>query len=239
MHSLPLMRCFGHVVKVEYEQDRNPPPHVRVHVRTQDALIGGTDHEWLQPDASDGVSHLLGRQPLARQSSGLGVPVSACRLRYLDRRGNPMMEELTGAIEERPQGARCACCRDPVLLLERDRVNAERKAKETRVLGRGKEEPPPFTRIGLKAGPSDNRLGKRLHYGEAKVGLGQSLGVRSATAALKQGDEVVTNSGILGTITGITEKIVTLEIDDKVRVKMLKTQVAQVLKGQNPLELVK
>ena len=56
---------------------------------------------------------------------------------------------------------------------------------------------------------------------------------------LKQGDEVVTNSGILGTITGITEKIVTLEIDDKVRVKMLKTQVAQVLKGQNPLELVK
>ena len=56
---------------------------------------------------------------------------------------------------------------------------------------------------------------------------------------LKQGDEVVTNSGILGTITGITEKVVTLEIDDKVRVKMLKTQVAQVLKGQNPLELVK
>ena len=39
---------------------------------------------------------------------------------------------------------------------------------------------------------------------------------------LKHGDEVVTTSGILGTITGITEKVVTLEIADDVRIKILK-----------------
>jgi preprotein translocase subunit YajC len=50
--------------------------------------------------------------------------------------------------------------------------------------------------------------------------------------ALKHGDEVVTTSGILGTITGITEKVVTVEVADKVRVKMLKSQVSQVVKGQ-------
>src|SRR6478735_3250040 len=36
--------------------------------------------------------------------------------------------------------------------------------------------------------------------------------------ALKQGDEVVTTSGMLGTVTGITDKVVTLEVDKDVRV---------------------
>lgn len=49
---------------------------------------------------------------------------------------------------------------------------------------------------------------------------------------LKQGDEVLTTSGILGKITGITEKVVTLEIADDVKVKMLKSQISQVIKGQ-------
>lgn len=49
--------------------------------------------------------------------------------------------------------------------------------------------------------------------------------------ALKHGDEIVTSSGMLGKITGITEKVVTLELADNVRVKMLKNQVSQVLKG--------
>ena len=49
---------------------------------------------------------------------------------------------------------------------------------------------------------------------------------------LKQGDEILTNSGILGTVRGITEKVVTVEIADDVRVKMLKSQVSQVVKGQ-------
>ncbi|MGZ3698928.1 MAG: preprotein translocase subunit YajC [Bdellovibrionota bacterium] len=49
--------------------------------------------------------------------------------------------------------------------------------------------------------------------------------------ALKHGDEVITASGILGTITGITDKVVTVEVADGVRVKMLKSQVSQVVKG--------
>ncbi len=49
--------------------------------------------------------------------------------------------------------------------------------------------------------------------------------------ALKHGDEIVTASGLLGKVTGITDKVVTVEVADDVRVKMLKSQVAQVVKG--------
>ena len=49
--------------------------------------------------------------------------------------------------------------------------------------------------------------------------------------ALKQGDEVLTASGILGRITGITEKVATVEVADNVRIKMLKSQISQVVKG--------
>lgn len=51
-------------------------------------------------------------------------------------------------------------------------------------------------------------------------------------AQLKQGDEVVTSSGILGTIRGVTDKVITLEIADNVKIKILKSQIAQVVKGQ-------
>lgn len=49
---------------------------------------------------------------------------------------------------------------------------------------------------------------------------------------LKQGDEVITTSGILGTIRGQTEKVITLEIADDVKIKILKSQISQVVKGQ-------
>ncbi|MEK6578005.1 MAG: preprotein translocase subunit YajC [Bdellovibrionota bacterium] len=51
-------------------------------------------------------------------------------------------------------------------------------------------------------------------------------------STLKHGDEIVTASGILGKITGITDKVVTLEVANDVRLKMMKSQVAQVIKGQ-------
>lgn len=44
--------------------------------------------------------------------------------------------------------------------------------------------------------------------------------------ALKRGDEVITQSGILGKIEGMTERFVTLEIADGVRIKMLRSQIA-------------
>ncbi len=50
-------------------------------------------------------------------------------------------------------------------------------------------------------------------------------------SALKDGDEVITASGILGKITGMTDKVVTMEVDDSVHLKILRTQVSQVVKG--------
>lgn len=45
-------------------------------------------------------------------------------------------------------------------------------------------------------------------------------------AEIKRGDEVVTSSGILGRVEGLTEQFVTLEIADGVKVKMLRSQIA-------------
>lgn len=49
---------------------------------------------------------------------------------------------------------------------------------------------------------------------------------------LKRGDDVVTSSGILGRIEGLTELYVTLEIADGVRIKMLRSQIAGTQKTQ-------
>jgi preprotein translocase subunit YajC len=43
--------------------------------------------------------------------------------------------------------------------------------------------------------------------------------------ALKPGDEVVTNGGLIGKITGISDQTMTVEISEKVRVRVLKSQV--------------
>lgn len=43
---------------------------------------------------------------------------------------------------------------------------------------------------------------------------------------LKKGDRVVTVSGIYGTITALDEKIVSLQVDDKVRIKFSRQSVA-------------
>ncbi|MFN7454600.1 MAG: preprotein translocase subunit YajC [Pseudobdellovibrionaceae bacterium] len=43
---------------------------------------------------------------------------------------------------------------------------------------------------------------------------------------LKRGDQVVTNGGILGTIDGMTEQVVTLEVSDGVKIKVMRRQVA-------------
>lgn len=43
---------------------------------------------------------------------------------------------------------------------------------------------------------------------------------------MKRGDQVLTSGGILGTIEGLTEQFVTLQIADGVRIRILKTQIA-------------
>lgn len=42
---------------------------------------------------------------------------------------------------------------------------------------------------------------------------------------LKKGDKVITSSGLYGTITGITDDAITIEIAEKVRVKIVKSAV--------------
>ncbi len=43
---------------------------------------------------------------------------------------------------------------------------------------------------------------------------------------LKRGDRVVTASGILGSVEGLTETFITLEIASDVKIKILKSQIA-------------
>src|SRR5689334_19864144 len=43
---------------------------------------------------------------------------------------------------------------------------------------------------------------------------------------LKRGDSVLTSGGILGTIEGLTDKFVTLEVADGVRIRILKAQIS-------------
>jgi preprotein translocase subunit YajC len=50
--------------------------------------------------------------------------------------------------------------------------------------------------------------------------------------SLKRGDTVVTSGGIYGKITGITDDAVTMEIAEKVRVRVLKGAVADYVKGE-------
>jgi preprotein translocase subunit YajC len=51
-------------------------------------------------------------------------------------------------------------------------------------------------------------------------------------SGLKNGDEVITSAGILGTVAGMSDKVVTLEVSKNVQLKVLKSQVNQVVKGQ-------
>ena len=49
---------------------------------------------------------------------------------------------------------------------------------------------------------------------------------------MKRGDDVITMSGFLGKIEGLTDKFITLEIASGVKVKILKNQIAGPLKGE-------
>ena len=44
-------------------------------------------------------------------------------------------------------------------------------------------------------------------------------------SSLSKGDEIFTKSGIIGTISGITDKIVTLEVSEGVKLKILRGQI--------------
>lgn len=43
--------------------------------------------------------------------------------------------------------------------------------------------------------------------------------------ALKKGDQVVTRGGLVGKISGVTDRTLTIELQEKVRVRVLRTHV--------------
>jgi preprotein translocase subunit YajC len=49
---------------------------------------------------------------------------------------------------------------------------------------------------------------------------------------LQRGDKIITSSGLYGTITGITDDAITIEIAEKVRVKIAKNAVAALQQTQ-------
>ena len=51
--------------------------------------------------------------------------------------------------------------------------------------------------------------------------------------SLKNGDRVITNGGIYGTVVGVTESVVQVRIADQVKIEVAKTAVAGL---QNPTE---
>ena len=52
---------------------------------------------------------------------------------------------------------------------------------------------------------------------------------RELVAGISKGDEVITNGGVLGKITDVSEQYVTLEVADNVEMKIQKSAVATVL----------
>ncbi|MFH1808440.1 MAG: preprotein translocase subunit YajC [Pseudomonadota bacterium] len=57
---------------------------------------------------------------------------------------------------------------------------------------------------------------------------------RDFLSKLKKGDEVVTQSGFLGRVFAVEESVVTLELADKVKVRVLKHAVANMAPGTEP-----
>src|SRR5512139_2334405 len=53
---------------------------------------------------------------------------------------------------------------------------------------------------------------------------------RALLSSLKVGDQVLTNGGIYGRVTGLRDDVITLEISDKVRVKVSRGHIAGVVK---------
>jgi preprotein translocase subunit YajC len=53
---------------------------------------------------------------------------------------------------------------------------------------------------------------------------------------LKKGDEVLTNGGILGTIEGLTDQFVTLEVSQGVRIRVLRSQISTTMAAQQAIQ---
>lgn len=55
---------------------------------------------------------------------------------------------------------------------------------------------------------------------------------RDMVSALKKGDRIITSGGIYGQVTSVEDTTLTLEISDKVRIKLNRSNVATVVQAQ-------
>lgn len=51
---------------------------------------------------------------------------------------------------------------------------------------------------------------------------------REMLSNLKKGDTVVTSGGLIGRITGITDSVITLEVAERIRLKVLRSHISNV-----------
>ena len=56
---------------------------------------------------------------------------------------------------------------------------------------------------------------------------------KALMASLKRGDDVVTAGGIMGRITNVADTFVTVEVAEKVRIKVARGQIMSVVKSDN------
>lgn len=64
-----------------------------------------------------------------------------------------------------------------------------------------------------------------FYFGMIRPQRQQQKQQQSFWESLKTGDEVTTNSGIIGTVRGLTDRVVTLEIARDTEIKVLRTHV--------------
>ena len=57
---------------------------------------------------------------------------------------------------------------------------------------------------------------------------------RQMLSSIKKGDRVITSGGLYGRITGLTDTVVTLEISEKVRVKVGRNNIAGLAQSESP-----
>lgn len=48
---------------------------------------------------------------------------------------------------------------------------------------------------------------------------------REMLSNLKRGDEIITNGGLLGRITGLTDRYITLEVAEKIRLRVVRSHI--------------
>jgi len=53
-------------------------------------------------------------------------------------------------------------------------------------------------------------------------------------SSVGKGTEIVTNGGLIGRVTGVSDKTLTVEISEKVRVRILRSQLAGIYSADTP-----